>query len=203
MSSSNESKRKTISSSAAASSNTTAGGGGGKKSTRRNTRKTGAPSDRDDDSSDYQNSPTSSDYGGPRKISTRANGGDTSQLAGGPILVVDDCNVTRAAIKYLLSNLGLSCVMATSGQEAMDMYARGNKFTLVLMDYDMPEMNGVGCTSRIRKIDFDVPIVVLTAYDPSEKERDFLIAGANCVVAKPMTSVTLIGILRTYGLLSW
>jgi CheY-like chemotaxis protein len=186
-------------------------------------------SNTDDDLSDYQNSPTSSDYGGVHRLSSRAsitgsvvgnsNNGSGEILSnansntttttngggggGGPILIVDDCNVTRAALKYLLSNLSLSCVMATSGQEAMDMYARGNKFALVLMDYDMPEMNGVSCTGRIRKIDFEVPIVVLTAYDPSEKERDFLIAGANCVVAKPMTSVTLISILRTYGLLSW
>src|SRR5690606_35826142 len=82
------------------------------------------------------------------------------------ILLVDDQQVnlltTKARIEKTLPNI--SCDIAKSGKEAINM-AKQNKYHLILMDIQMPEIDGIETTKRIRSYDKEIPIIALTSLD--------------------------------------
>jgi len=84
------------------------------------------------------------------------------------ILLVDDQEVNLITTKSKLEKILLyvSCDIARSGKEAINM-AKQNKYQLILMDVEMPEINGIEATKRIRSYDKEVPIIALTSLNKS------------------------------------
>jgi len=84
------------------------------------------------------------------------------------ILLVDDQEVNLITTKSKLEKILLyvSCDIARSGKEAVNM-AKQNKYQLILMDVEMPDINGIEATKRIRSYDKEVPIVALTSLNKS------------------------------------
>ncbi len=91
---------------------------------------------------------------------------------GDRILVADDNAINQAVIMGLLSKTGLEGILAGNGQEALDILKRGEKIDLILMDINMPVMNGIDATKKIRQSKeafSSLPIIALTADRMDEK----------------------------------
>jgi PAS domain S-box-containing protein len=111
------------------------------------------------------------------------------------LLVVEDDRINRAAIAHMLAMLGHRATLAADGRAALDLLAR-ERFDAVLMDIQMPGLDGVETTRRIRAgkgvLDPDVPIVAVTAHAlPGDRER-LLAAGISDYLAKPFEVEELI-----------
>src|SRR5882724_10770160 len=88
-----------------------------------------------------------------------------NQRSGRTIMVVEDYDDTRLLLKQGLEVLGYSVLEASNGQEAVDIAQREHP-DLILMDLDLPILDGIAATQRIRQQDHmgNVPIVAVTAY---------------------------------------
>ena len=107
------------------------------------------------------------------------------------VLVIDDDPVACEHARLVLGQLGVSCEVASSGQEGIDMvslrHARREPYNLLLVDWRMPEMDGVETTRRIRAIvGNDTPIIILTSYNWDDVAEEAKQAGVDTFVAKPL-----------------
>ena len=110
-----------------------------------------------------------------------------STIAGARILLVEDNELNQEVAMELLREAGLTVDLAPDGQVALDMLAL-NEYDLVLMDMQMPVMDGVTATIEIRKQSAlsDLPVVAMTA-NAMQADRDkCLAAGMNDHIAKPI-----------------
>ena len=108
----------------------------------------------------------------------------------GRILIADDYAVTRELVRHNLGPLGFEIDEATSGREALEM-AMSESYDLVLMDCNMPEMDGIEATRQLRERGYTVPIVALTAHVDSRILHDCLAVGMNDCLSKPFRGVAL------------
>jgi signal transduction histidine kinase/ligand-binding sensor domain-containing protein/ActR/RegA family two-component response regulator len=120
-------------------------------------------------------------------------------LKGLRVLVAEDNLVNQRLIERLLDREGMSVVLAENGYEAVDRYREG-EFDLVLMDLQMPELDGYGAADGIRKIqeelDRRVPIVALTANAMAGVRELCIEAGMDDYVSKPIDRARLFQILH-------
>ena len=103
------------------------------------------------------------------------------------ILFVDDASDTRFLFSVAFKLEGHSTRLAADGIEAIEAVEE-EPFDAIVMDIEMPRMNGWDATSRIRQIPNgrDVPIVMFTGYSGTEDRRRALDAGANDLLRKPL-----------------
>jgi signal transduction histidine kinase/ActR/RegA family two-component response regulator len=104
------------------------------------------------------------------------------------ILVAEDNEVNQHVIRAMLANLGHDCEIARDGLEVVAMVTAGH-FDLVLMDIQMPNLDGLAATRRIRALGTDVahiPIIALTANAMVEDREAYIEAGMNDHVSKPI-----------------
>ena len=107
------------------------------------------------------------------------------------ILIAEDNPVNQLVVKGLLSSLNQSCTIVNDGSEALQR-AKNERFDLIFMDYHMPVMDGVAATRAIRELgssslNFDTPIIALTADIQTSVRHKFNMAGGNDIVLKPFT----------------
>ncbi len=119
------------------------------------------------------------------------------------ILLAEDNEINQKIIQYSLTNAGYKVDIANNGQEAIDMYHAGN-YDLVLMDVQMPVLDGFEATAHIRNIESAVltgthrtPIVALTANAMKGDREKCLEAGMDEYLSKPFTPTDLISIIRS------
>ncbi|MCX8086591.1 MAG: PAS domain S-box protein [Rhodocyclaceae bacterium] len=105
----------------------------------------------------------------------------------GRVLVVEDNAANRHVIDKLLGRLGLTTRLAENGRAALDLFEAGEHFDLVLMDVQMPEMDGLAATRALRARGVELPIVALTADAFPEDRAACLAAGMNDFLAKPVS----------------
>ncbi len=114
------------------------------------------------------------------------------------ILVAEDNVVNRALATAILEKRGHSLVHATNGREAIEAYAR-EKFDLILMDVQMPELDGLAATGRIREIEnatsTHTPIVAMTAHAMAGDRERCLEAGMDDYISKPLRKAELLALL--------
>ena len=110
------------------------------------------------------------------------------------ILVVDDNEINQVVACKFLQKLGCQVEVARNGREAVDSIAHAT-YDAVLMDCEMPEMDGYEATQEIRRQEQTttrhLPIMALTGHASSEDEQKCRHAGMDDVVTKPMTLPTL------------
>lgn len=127
---------------------------------------------------------------------------DLSYLAHLNVLVAEDNNVNRMVIKGLLGKLNIKPVIAENGVEALTAVMSANtKFDLILMDCEMPEMDGFEATRRIRQWEREqghtaATIVALTAHALQEHREAVFAAGMNNFLHKPITLADLTAMLE-------
>ncbi len=112
------------------------------------------------------------------------------------VLIVDDDEVMLRTGTDTLESLGATVEQAHSGLEALGMiehrHYSGKDYNVVIIDWKMPEMDGVETIKRIRaEIDAAIPILLISAYDWSDIEDKAKAAGANGFVSKPLFRSTL------------
>jgi len=105
----------------------------------------------------------------------------------GRVLLVDDGNTNRKLVSLLLTRAGAEVATAANGQIAVDMAAQGN-FDIVLMDMQMPVMDGYTATAELRKQGLALPIFALTAHAMKGDEQKCLDAGCTGYMTKPIDS---------------
>ena len=118
------------------------------------------------------------------------------------VLVIDDDPVATEHAKIVLEQAGVSCECVNSGQEALDVikvrYGRREMYHLILVDWKMPEMDGVETTRKIREIVGDhTPIIILTSYNWEDIMEEAREAGVDSFVAKPLFASTVMDEFRT------
>jgi len=121
------------------------------------------------------------------------------QLKGANVLVAEDNDINRQIIDHLLHRLGITITFASNGREAVDaVFADGAHFDAVLMDVQMPVMDGLEATRLIRaRIDAGrLPIIAMTAHAMEQERQMCLDAGMNDHLTKPVDPKS---ITRTLG----
>jgi CheY-like chemotaxis protein len=114
-----------------------------------------------------------------------------SGITGARILLVEDNDVNQLVASKILGNAGFQVTIASDGQEAVDKI-QANEYDLVLMDVQMPIMDGLTATKVIRDQGFkDLPIVAMTAHAMSNDRQLSLDAGMNDHVNKPINVTEL------------
>ena len=113
-----------------------------------------------------------------------------AELEGLKALVVDDDFNTCDSLTKMLVRVGMRSEWTLSGKEAV-LRARqsmelGDAFHAYIIDWRLPDMNGIEVTRQIRSLGDDTPIIILTAYDWSEIEAEARAAGVNAFCAKPI-----------------
>ena len=107
------------------------------------------------------------------------------------ILLVEDVIVNQKVALGILSDLNLNIDIANNGQEAVDMF-KPNKYDIILMDCQMPVMDGYEATNTIRKTDSQVPIIAITANALSTDKKKCIDAGMNDYISKPYNKMQLL-----------
>ena len=100
------------------------------------------------------------------------------------ILVVDDNKINRVITKRILQSREYQCDVAVGGLEAIDLL-KAKTYDLILMDINMPRLDGIETTKRIRKTDQTTPIIALTAVEEDQIRDKIYEAGINDFIIKP------------------
>jgi two-component system, sensor histidine kinase and response regulator len=110
-----------------------------------------------------------------------------AQVRGARVLLVEDNDINQMVARELLEHIGLAVDIAGDGQVALEM-VRKQAYELVLMDMQMPVMDGVSATREIRKMPgmAHLPIIAMTANAMPQDRRKCIEAGMNDVVVKPV-----------------
>ncbi len=127
-----------------------------------------------------------------------------NKLKGFRILLADDHEVNYSIAKEIISGWGAKVLYVKDGEEAIN-YLLMNEVDLILMDMQMPNVDGIEATKLIRKLDkpkADIPIVAMTAAALPEEREKCLQSGMNDYIAKPYNPGVLFEILENYLLKS-
>ncbi|MBQ9442639.1 MAG: response regulator [Selenomonadaceae bacterium] len=127
-----------------------------------------------------------------------------TDFTGKRVLLVEDVEVNREIAKAVLSETGLEVEDAPDGIDAVEIFQRSKKnyYDLILMDIQMPKMNGYEATKKIRALERDdaknIPIIAMTANAFEEDKTSAFNAGMNDHVAKPLDIPKLLATLKKY-----
>jgi two-component system, sensor histidine kinase and response regulator len=105
---------------------------------------------------------------------------------GATILVVDDNDINQLIACELLNEINIVTRTANNGQQALDIVKQEGKFDLILMDIQMPVMDGYVATQHLRQSGYEMPIVAMTANALNSDRDRCLTAGMNEHLAKPL-----------------
>lgn len=140
----------------------------------------------------FLNSLRSIDIGGEQVRQVEPNDKEVRSL-NRRILIVEDNLMNQKIASFFLEQAGYEYLIASNGQEALDVITQGAQFDAILMDCMMPVMDGITATKAIREWEVDqeaipLPIIALTASVLEEDIKDCFEAGMNAYLAKPYKS---------------
>ncbi len=119
-----------------------------------------------------------------------------SDLLSGHVLLAEDGVDNQKLISRVLRKAGLCVDIVEHGQQAIDLLVEGHPYDLVLMDMQMPIVDGYAATREIRKRGIDIPIVALTAHAMAGAREACLDAGCSAYATKPIDREKLFAIIR-------
>jgi len=119
-------------------------------------------------------------------------------LKGRSILIVDDVEDNRSLFGYYLKNTKANLLYAKNGKEAVEICRTNTSIDLVLMDLQMPVLDGIGATREIRKFNPLLTIIAVTAYAFPGDKQCCLDAGCNEFITKPIDTDVLIEMIRSF-----
>ncbi len=111
------------------------------------------------------------------------------------MLLAEDSTDNQLLVRLVLTKQGATVDIAKNGVEALKMGMNGN-YDIVLMDIQMPEMDGYEATRALREAGFKKPIVALTAHAMPEERARTLAAGCDGHMTKPLNQTELIEIIK-------
>jgi signal transduction histidine kinase/CheY-like chemotaxis protein len=113
------------------------------------------------------------------------------------ILLADDEIMLRDLLAELLESSGFNVIRVTSGSEVLKVLTEEMKVDLVIIDYNMPEMNGLECVEQIRKHNYTMPVILSTGSLSVESSPDVKKVGVTSLVAKPYEFDTMLSTIRS------
>ncbi len=117
----------------------------------------------------------------------------------GKILLVEDNKANQLFTKVILKTLGIKEIdIANDGVEAIEKVKNNNNYNLILMDENMPNMNGIKATIEIRKMGIATPIVAVTANALSGDKERFLNAGMSDYISKPINQDRIVEVFKKF-----
>jgi signal transduction histidine kinase/ActR/RegA family two-component response regulator len=117
-------------------------------------------------------------------------------LLGRKILYADDTSDNRALLKHLLKKLGATPTVVDGGQAALDEVEKNNHFDIILLDVQMPGLNGYDTARALRQRGITKPVMALTAHALPEDRQKCLAAGCDDYLTKPVDVQKLIRACR-------
>lgn len=118
-------------------------------------------------------------------------------FAGKRILAVDDARDNLVLLELFLRGTECHLTFASNGEEALEL-CRNNKFDIILMDIQMPKMDGLEATAAIRLLGLKIPILALTAYANKAEYDKCKKVGCNDALIKPLNQNNLIKAIHYY-----
>ena len=139
----------------------------------------------------------------PSKTAKRLDSGNEPRKS---VLVVDDNTTNRKVVQLVAKGIGLGVSTAASGRECLEML-RHSRFDAVIMDCQMPGMDGFETTLRIRgheveNVPADIPIIAFTARAMKEDREKCLKCGMTEYLTKPATKEEILDVMQKVGLFS-
>lgn len=115
------------------------------------------------------------------------------------ILVVDDFDDTRLLLRTWLEKRGFRVIEAQNGNQAVAA-AKSSTPDLIIMDVEMPELDGLSATRQIRKVEAlgNVPVLAVSAYGADQFRLEALAAGCNEYVSTPFEPAELERLIRSF-----
>jgi len=116
------------------------------------------------------------------------------------ILIADDQEYNRDILRFILEEKGHRCVMTSNGQEAVEVFGKDREIGVVLMDVNMPVLNGIAATHQIcqMKAERYVTIMFVTAFDDPDVLVQCLDAGGDDFVPKPINERVLLSKINAH-----
>ena len=113
-------------------------------------------------------------------------------------LLVDDNVDVLTYLKRILLDTGINVISASSGAEAIGIISKTPDLDLILLDLQMPEINGLEVTKEIRKINSNIPVIAQTAYIFEDEKAGILQAGCDACLIKPILKDNLITVMSSF-----
>ncbi len=140
--------------------------------------------------------------GGSTRIKAKASTGESltpsNDWYGRKCLLVDDNKDVLLYLNRVLTDTGISILTARSGAEAIEIIRKTSDIDVVLLDMQMPEMNGIEATREIRKIRGDIPIIAQTAFIFEDDKDIILEAGCDACLIKPIRKDHLLTVMASF-----
>jgi CheY-like chemotaxis protein len=113
------------------------------------------------------------------------------------ILLAEDNPTTQSLVSVIMEQLGFDLTIVDNGQAAVELLEK-EVVDLVLMDCQMPQMDGFKATAQLRAKGIETPVVALTGYTREENEEQCLAAGMNDFLSKPFRLSEMRAILQKW-----
>ena len=123
--------------------------------------------------------------------------GETEILFSGRVLVAEDSLTNQTLIRLLLEKLGFVVTIVQNGLEAVEA-VKNQHFELILMDMQMPEVNGYDATKKIHGLGVKTPIIAMTASVDEGDEKECLQVGCDGYISKPIDKTCLIKVISEH-----
>lgn len=114
------------------------------------------------------------------------------------ILIAEDEDSNYLYLEAVLQKTGAKLIWARNGEEAIDACKKGEKIDLVLMDLQMPNINGYQAREEIKNIFPDTPQIAQTAFAMADDEKRAMDAGFDAYISKPIRKNNLLAMVGSF-----
>jgi len=123
---------------------------------------------------------------------------NTIDWTGKTILIADDIHINFLLLEAIMEKTNVKLIWAKNGQEAVEKCHAHEFIDLILMDIEMPVMNGIQAAREIKKFRESIPIIAQTAFAAYFDENEILQAGCSQVISKPLMSEYILNTVARY-----
>jgi PAS domain S-box-containing protein len=134
----------------------------------------------------------------PKHWSEKYKENDDPEVLGLKILIAEDDDISGMLLSFMVKSCSEKIFRAKTGVEAVEIFHNNPDIDLILMDMQMPELNGDEATRQIRQFNKEVIIIAQTGWILSTDDERVIDAGFNAHISKPINKLKLLGLIQKY-----